>query len=70
MQEAELDSLSPLARTLAMEPRWRVWFALPPGNIIWENMSNMHWTLVKKILVNLFIFLAAFFLSTPQFIVN
>ena len=34
------------------------------------RMSNMHWTLVKKILANLFIFLVAFFLSTPQFIVN
>ena len=57
--------------SLAMEPRrWRVWFAPPPGDIIWENMSNRHWTLVKKILANLFIFLVAFFLSTPQFIVN
>ena len=27
--------------SLAMEPRrWRVWFAPPPGDIIWENMSN------------------------------
>jgi len=50
--------------------KWRVWFAPPPNDIIWENMSNRSWTLVKKIIANLFIFLVAFFLSTPQFIVN
>jgi len=57
--------------TLAMRPdKWSVWYAPPPGDIIWENMSNKHWNLVKKILANIFIFFVAFFLSTPQFIVN
>ena len=57
--------------TLAMRPdKWSVWYAPPPGDVIWENMSNRHWNLVKKILANIFIFFVAFFLSTPQFIVN
>ena len=33
-------------------------------------MSNRHWTLVKKFLANIFIFIVAFFLTTPQFIVH
>ena len=54
-----------------MNPKkWSVWYAPPPGDVIWENMSNRHWTLVKKILANIFIFFVAFFLSTPQFIVS
>ena len=36
-----------------MNPKkWSVWYAPPPGDVIWENMSNRHWTLVKKILAN------------------
>ena len=34
------------------------------------RMSNMHWTLVKKILANLFIFLDAFYLSMPQLVIK
>ena len=50
--------------------KWRVWYAPPPGDIIWENMSNRHFTRVKKIIANIFIFVVAFFLTTPQFIVH
>ena len=57
--------------TLAMNPgKWRVWFAPPPGDIIWENLSNRRWQFTKKVLANIFIFLIAFFLTTPQYIVH
>ena len=57
--------------TLAMTPhKWRAWFAPPPGDIIWENLSNRRWQFTKKILANILIFLIAFFLTTPQFIVT
>eukprot|EP00092_Neocalanus_flemingeri_P009447 GFUD01010165.1.p1 GENE.GFUD01010165.1~~GFUD01010165.1.p1 ORF type:complete len:846 (+),score=190.82 GFUD01010165.1:77-2614(+) len=57
---------------LDMNPhKWRVWYAPLPNDIIWENLSNKrNWTLVKKIIANLFIFLVAFFLTTPQFVVH
>ena len=57
---------------LAMEAHnWRVWYAPLPNDIIWENLSNKrNWTLVKKIIANLFIFIVAFFLTTPQFLVH
>ena len=55
----------------AMRPhKWRVWYAPAPCDIIWENMSNRRWTTVKKIIANVFIFIIAFFLSTPQIVVN
>ena len=51
--------------------KWRVWFAPPPNDIIWENLSSKrNWTKVKKLIANLFIFLVAFFLTTPQFVVH
>ena len=57
--------------SLAMEPgKWRVWFAPPPGDIIWENLSNRRWTIMKKIIANIFIFMLAFFLTTPQYFVH
>ena len=57
---------------LAMDPhKWRVWYAPLPNDIIWENLSNKrNWTIVKKIIANLFIFVVAFFLTTPQFVVH
>ena len=57
---------------LAMEPhKWRVWYAPLPNDIIWENLSNKrNWTAIKKLIANLFIFLVAFFLTTPQLVVN
>ena len=55
----------------AMNPQgWKVWYAPPPSDIIWENLSNKRWTLIKKIFANVFIFIVAFFLTTPQFIVH
>jgi len=51
--------------------KWGVWYAPPPNDIIWENLSDKReWTTVKKIIANLFIFVVAFFLTTPQFIVH
>ena len=49
----------------------KVWYASLPNYIIWENLSNKrNWTLVKKIIANLFIFFVASFLTTPQFVVH
>jgi hypothetical protein len=46
--------------------KWRVWYSPPPNDIIWENLSSKrNWTKVKKLIANLFIFLVAFFLTTP-----
>ena len=57
--------------TLKMESNnWKVWFAPPPNDIIWQNLSNKRWTMVKQIIANLFIFVVAFFLTTPQFLVH
>ena len=50
--------------------KWDVWFAPPPNDINWHNLSNKRLTLVKKTLANLFIFVVAFFLTTPQFVVH
>merc|ERR1719317_390697 len=57
---------------LAMNPQdWTVWFAPLPNDIIWENLSHKrNLTLLKKIIANLFIFIVAFFLTTPQFVVH
>merc|ERR1719427_2142296 len=61
----------PPGSKLAMNPhKWRVWYAPPPKDIIWENLSNKNWILVKKIIANIFIFFVAFFLTTPQFLVH
>ena len=50
--------------------KWSVWYAPPPNDIIWENLSNRNWTLTKTIIANIFIFIVAFFLTTPQFVVH
>ena len=56
---------------LAMKPhRWNVWFATRPDDIIWENLSNRHWQTLKKFTANLLIFIIAFFLTTPQYLVK
>ena len=56
---------------LAMKPHsWKVWFATQPDDIIWENLSNRHWQALKKFTANLLIFIIAFFLTTPQYLVK
>ena len=46
-------------------------YAPPPNDIIWENLSDKRqWVNLKKLVANLFIFLVAFFLTTPQLIVH
>ena len=50
--------------------QWKVWYAPPPSDIVWEHLPHQHWTYIKKILANLAIFLVAFFLTTPQFVVH
>jgi len=62
----------PPGSTLAMDShKWRVWYAPLPNDIIWENLSGKrNWILVKKFFANLFIFIVAFFLTTPQFVVH
>jgi len=58
--------------TVAIRPdKWRVWYAPPPNDIIWENLSDKRqWVNLKKLVANLFIFIVAFFLTTPQLIVH
>ena len=57
---------------VAMRPDlWRVWYAPPPNDIIWENLSDRRqWVAFKKVVANLFIFTVAFFLTTPQLVVH
>lgn len=50
--------------------KWRVWFAPPPDDINWQNLSNRKLTIIKKLIANIFIFIVAFFLTTPQFLVH
>jgi len=46
-------------------------YSPPPNDIIWENISEkQHWVMAKKVVANLFIFIVAFFLTTPQFVVH
>ena len=46
-------------------------YAPPPNDIIWENLSDKRqWVNLKKLVANLFIFIVAFFLTTPQLIVH
>jgi len=62
----------PKQSKIAMRPeKWRVWYSPPPNDIIWENISEkQHWVMAKKVVANLFIFIVAFFLTTPQFVVH
>jgi len=63
---------SPPESSLPMRShKWRVWYAPPPNDIIWENLTDKaQWRTVKKFIANIFIFVVAFFLTTPQFIVH
>lgn len=63
---------SPPVSSVDIKPsKWKVWYAPEPADIIWENLSDRReWLLIKKILANLFVFLIAFFLTTPQLIVH
>ena len=46
-------------------------YSPPPNDIIWENLSDKrHLVNLKKLIANLFIFIVAFFLTTPQLIVH
>ncbi|XP_063242767.1 calcium permeable stress-gated cation channel 1 isoform X2 [Bacillus rossius redtenbacheri] len=51
--------------------RWVVSFAPSPKDIYWENLSvpSKYWY-VKAVMVNLFLFLFLFFLTTPAIVVN
>ncbi|XP_067007803.2 calcium permeable stress-gated cation channel 1 isoform X2 [Anabrus simplex] len=61
---------SSLSRQL--EPhQWRVTFAPTPRDIFWENLSlpSKFWYL-RAVLVNLFVFIVLFFLTTPAIVIN
>jgi len=61
----------PQSKVAIRPDKWRVWYAPPPNDIIWENLSDKRqWVNLKKLVANLFIFLVAFFLTTPQLIVH
>ena len=67
-----IPRFKPPHSTIAIRPdKWRVWYAPPPNDIIWENLSDKRqWVNLKKLVANLFIFIVAFFLTTPQLIVH
>lgn len=50
---------------------WHIQFAPSPKDIYWENLSvpSSYWY-VKAVLINLFLFLVLFFLTTPAIVVN
>ncbi|PSN32304.1 CSC1-like protein 2 [Blattella germanica] len=55
-----------------LEPHnWQVKFAPSPKDIYWENLSipSNYWY-IKAVLVNFFLFLVLFFLTTPAIVVN
>ncbi|KAJ4436072.1 hypothetical protein ANN_18699 [Periplaneta americana] len=55
-----------------LEPHnWQVRFAPSPKDIYWENLSvpSNYWY-IKAVLVNFFLFLVLFFLTTPAIVVN
>ncbi|CAG2057542.1 unnamed protein product, partial [Timema podura] len=55
-----------------LEPhRWQVSFAPSPKDLFWENLSlpSKYWY-VKAVIVNLFLFIVLFFLTTPAIVVN
>lgn len=55
-----------------LEPHnWQVRFAPSPKDIYWENLSipSNYWY-IKAVLVNFFLFMVLFFLTTPAIVVN
>ncbi|XP_049320077.1 calcium permeable stress-gated cation channel 1 [Astyanax mexicanus] len=57
--------------TVVRSPQWGVRYAPAPNDIIWENLSvcGSRWWL-RCVLLNIFLFLLLFFLTTPAIIVN
>lgn len=55
-----------------LEPHnWHVRFAPSPKDIYWENLSvSSNYWYIKAVLVNFFLFLVLFFLTTPAIVVN
>jgi len=61
---------SSMSVTLQPE-RWRMWFAPPPRDIYWENLSDQRrWLITKSVLINILLFIVAFFLTTPELLVT
>ncbi|XP_048831376.1 calcium permeable stress-gated cation channel 1 [Brienomyrus brachyistius] len=61
------SSITTIVRSL----KWGVGYAPAPSDIIWENLSvhGSYWWL-RCLLLNIFLFLLFFFLTTPTIIVN
>ncbi|XP_066537235.1 calcium permeable stress-gated cation channel 1 [Hoplias malabaricus] len=57
--------------TVVRSQQWGVHYASAPNDIIWENLSvcGSRWWL-RCVLLNIFLFLLLFFLTTPAIIVN
>jgi len=69
----KLSDNQPLSTLSAsMKPdKWKVWFAPPPRDIYWENLSDKrNWLILKTILSNTCLFFVAFFLTTPEYLVS
>jgi len=51
--------------------KWKVSFASTPEDIYWENLSNeSRFLLLKKIVVNVALFVFCFFLTTPEYLLS
>ncbi|KAB5542088.1 hypothetical protein PHYPO_G00087430 [Pangasianodon hypophthalmus] len=51
--------------------KWRVSYATHPNNIYWENLSMQRWLWWSRcILLNIFLFILLFFLTTPSIVIS
>jgi len=62
----------PISSLTSLRPdKWKVYFAPPPSDIYWENLAEDRWWIWVKIFASdLCLFLVAFFLTTPCYIVS
>lgn len=51
--------------------QWKVTYAPTPDDIYWENLSvERRYLLLKKIIINIGLFIITFFLTTPEYLVS
>lgn len=51
--------------------QWKVTFAPPPDDIYWENLSvSRRFLYLKKLVINIGLFVITFFLTTPEYLVS
>jgi len=63
----EQRPLSSLSTSMKTE-NWKIWFAPPPKDIYWENLSDRrNWLFLKMVVSNVVLFVVTFFLTTPEY---